>query len=1517
MNVSGLKAIVIGDNTKPEELVRARYEKKFVGFPGTWTAEIKGYSAANRTYACEYVDGFMESHTLEDLKEYAVYQVDDTVERTAHQRWEDLKEKGIQFCEFPPIPDVASKYDVVLDFDAASAAWQEDQPSSSDDEKSSSSDSEINVSVASSSTLLPSKRKKTGHSAKRKTRGVSENDERVSGSGRRTRRAAQLTSTEIVRHIIAYGHEKIEFSISSFLSYFSKGALSSLKEKDAMICCQVLRACDFCAYTTDSHKFRWLLPIEGNKSFLDLHQLRRSGEKRRLNIRSNEVMNYFSEETLTKCTQAYMNAMFCNPDINQKGFWTKAKFQMFKHTDLYYRIGKYMIYMLYKTDEPLLFKHLTNWVYSEFKSDTSFGHGMEENLKRAVEVLAAAGIIKVTTSTNRSGKTIPEVLSRKLTKVVIVHPPKPTVVQNSLLSKDTKTVPPLPHHSNSKARKLIAKHELLVGKPEVDFSGSDSASSPGKEDEDETGKEWHCPYCCTINHYDDAISLWNHIKEEHRSTTPPAVERATTDHPPEHDDLRREMIRLAGLETLAPTPAGQNLSLSDKNDRKKANEKAGSRTLRHTQTNLEYRKPVTGDRVTVQYEMEDGEKTFVESFPGTIKEAKGGKEERFVVKFDDGTCQNIPLQRNQYLQLWRFAQPNKVRAASANISAEQTGLRRLSRDELIMAVGPGSSDYSNQSKLFLKRLKQFHESAGSKVVMRKLPILGEKKIDLYRLFIFVYAFGGFDKVESVPSSDSNHNSFAAISKMLPNFSFDEADFSFRLKNIYKTYLYGFEKCFRSRYADILPDVTLENSGEEEASDSDLNSTSGGEESDENTTSGSGSSSGSSSEGESDEISEDEGKASFVVKRFSSYHNDLRRIMEEYGQFGILPGKSVLVCPEKTVYNKRVEYFATLNPDASIIDEADNKRFTSLTSWALHCVRKRYPNRSAVNGWQTVFYQPANADPSSRILMATFKRQADLVQPRPASFTSETSASGREAKRKHVLQKYDVVRAKWGENSEFYPGRVREIDSAGKVAKIIFDDGDKAIVDLRDIVYMYTPTPGTGVFDEMYDEDEDAYEDFRKKKRLVRPAKMKSAFRFFIDEEGDSYKKRHGVKGFGLVKVMREAFNRLSEEEKSAYEVAALESKQSWGDEMMEYYAAGGYVDGVDICLPGKRPRQKRAPAPVEFFSAYFEATQAKLNPTLERNVVLARAKQHWAKMSAELKSIYKKRHEDEQARIDAAWSRWFLKHPEDQIADVLNGCIDTLEKEEQIRSSPARQNNRKRKRLARDPIPDLIDLHRQGKNHLPCDADSTLFATIEVPDVARLPAVTYKHPRGIFVDEEIEKYQKMYPKKTMRDVQRMMRHCFDTELTERKKGEYRKKHLQQKLSWGEKALYTWASRYRSGIGILDQVLSLPNKRPTCRSPMPPYEYFRAWKRAVDACDYFYVDPKRRFKVESIYRGIWKGYSDKQKLPFREWWKHDKRVLEEAWSKWYLAHPEEEVALVLEHCVRTIEHLPQGVQIATK
>ena len=190
MNVSGLKAIAIGDKTKPEELVGARYEKKFVGFPGTWTAEIKGYSAANHTYACEYVDGFMESHTLQDLKEYAVYQLDDSVERAAHQRWADLKEEGIQFCEFPPIPDVPPRYGVVLDFDAASAAWQEDQPSSSDDEKSSSSDSEMDIPVVSSSTLLPSKRKKTGQSAKRKPRGVSENDERVSGSGRRTRRAA-------------------------------------------------------------------------------------------------------------------------------------------------------------------------------------------------------------------------------------------------------------------------------------------------------------------------------------------------------------------------------------------------------------------------------------------------------------------------------------------------------------------------------------------------------------------------------------------------------------------------------------------------------------------------------------------------------------------------------------------------------------------------------------------------------------------------------------------------------------------------------------------------------------------------------------------------------------------------------------------------------------------------------------------------------------------------------------------------------------------------------------------------------------------------------------------------------------------------------------------------------------------------------------------------------------------------------------------------------------------------------
>ena len=276
-----------------------------------------------------------------------------------------------------------------------------------------------------------------------------------------------------------------------------------------------------------------------------------------------------------------------------------------------------------------------------------------------------------------------------------------------------------------------------------------------------------------------------------------------------------------------------------------------------------------------------------------------------------------------------------------------------------------------------------------------------------------------------------------------------------------------------------------------------------------------------------------------------------------------------------------------------------------------------------------------------------------------------------------------------------------------------------------------------------------------------------------------------------------------------------------------------------------------------------------------------------------------------------------MKHPEDEIADVLNGCIDTLEKEEQIRSSPVKQNNRKRKRLARDPVLDLLDLHRHGKKRLACDADSANVTTVEVPDVARLPPVTYKHPRGIFVDAEIEKYQKLYPEKSMRDVQRLMRHYFDTGMNQRKKGEYRKKHLEEKLRWGEKALLTWASRHRTGIGVLGQALLLPNGKPTCRAPMPPYEYFRAWKRAVDACDCFYVDPKRRFKVESIYRGIWKGYSDKQKMPFRDWWKHDRRVLEEAWDTWYLTHPEEEVALVVEHCVRTIENLPQGVQIATK
>lgn len=96
--------------------------------------------------------------------------------------------------------------------------------------------------------------------------------------------------------------------------------------------------------------------------------------------------------------------------------------------------------------------------------------------------------------------------------------------------------------------------------------------------------------------------------------------------------------------------------------------------------------------------------------------------------------------------------------------------------------------YPKERGIFTECLYQFYRLT-SPVLVARTPTLGRKKVDLYRLFREVTAFGGGNYVTS------KEGTWSAIYRSLENFSQTETSGSFRIKKIFNKYLSDLEKEF--------------------------------------------------------------------------------------------------------------------------------------------------------------------------------------------------------------------------------------------------------------------------------------------------------------------------------------------------------------------------------------------------------------------------------------------------------------------------------------------------------------------------------------------------------------------------------------------------------------------------------------------------------------------------------------------------------------------------------------------------
>lgn len=96
------------------------------------------------------------------------------------------------------------------------------------------------------------------------------------------------------------------------------------------------------------------------------------------------------------------------------------------------------------------------------------------------------------------------------------------------------------------------------------------------------------------------------------------------------------------------------------------------------------------------------------------------------------------------------------------------------------------SGYEEEKEKFMEILKAFHRTNQTGVIV-KIPTLGRKQVDLYRLFREVTSYGGATSVVL------KEGTWARIYRGLDNFSTTETSASFRLKKMYNKYLYAYEQ----------------------------------------------------------------------------------------------------------------------------------------------------------------------------------------------------------------------------------------------------------------------------------------------------------------------------------------------------------------------------------------------------------------------------------------------------------------------------------------------------------------------------------------------------------------------------------------------------------------------------------------------------------------------------------------------------------------------------------------------------
>lgn len=106
----------------------------------------------------------------------------------------------------------------------------------------------------------------------------------------------------------------------------------------------------------------------------------------------------------------------------------------------------------------------------------------------------------------------------------------------------------------------------------------------------------------------------------------------------------------------------------------------------------------------------------------------------------------------------------------------------------IVNIKSDYSNYLNERDSFIEYIKKICQESKSGLVFR-IPTLGKKDLDLYKLFRIVTAYGGAHTVIL------NEGTWAKIYSGLENYSSTETSSSFRLKKIYTKYLLAVESIF--------------------------------------------------------------------------------------------------------------------------------------------------------------------------------------------------------------------------------------------------------------------------------------------------------------------------------------------------------------------------------------------------------------------------------------------------------------------------------------------------------------------------------------------------------------------------------------------------------------------------------------------------------------------------------------------------------------------------------------------------